>query len=136
MRPGKRYDTAGLNSAKRDLAKLPDDGEHELATFYVVRDLGLVVIASCSHRGVINSVRRAQKVSGIEKVHAVVGGFHLVRPRTEEEARRTVAEFAAIDPNYIVPMHCTGEVFIQEAMRNMPEKIIRPYVGTELVFAA
>ncbi len=136
MRPGKGCDKAGLKAAKRNVAQLPDDGEHELATFYAVQDLGLVVIASCSHRGVINSVRQAQKISGIEKVHAVVGGFHLVRPRTEEEAKRTVAEFAAINPTYIVPMHCTGEVFIQEAMRVMPQKIVRPYVGTELVFAA
>ena len=136
MRPGKGGDKAGLNPAKRDAAQLPDDGEHELATCYVVKGLGLVVIASCSHRGVINTVRQAQKVSGVQKVHAVVGGFHLVRPRTEEEARRTVAEFAAIDPTYIVPMHCTGDVFIQEAMRVMPQKVIRSYVGTELVFAA
>lgn len=136
MRPGKGCDRAALGPAKRDLAQLPDDGEHELATFYVVRGLGLVVIASCSHRGVINSVRRAQTVSGIRKVHAVVGGFHLVRPRTEDEARRTVAEFESIDPTYIVPMHCTGDVFIAEAMRVMPRKLVRPYVGTELVFAA
>ena len=136
MRPGKGCDTAGLDLAKRNLAQLPDDGEHELATFYIVKNLGLVVIASCSHRGVINSVRQAQAVSGIAKVHAVVGGFHLVRPRTEAEARRTVAELAVIDPRYIIPMHCTGEVFIAEAMRVMPDKIVRPYVGTELVFAA
>jgi hypothetical protein len=50
-----------------------------LATCYHVRGLGLVVIASCSHRGVLNSVRRAQAVSGVERIHAVVGGFHLVR---------------------------------------------------------
>ena len=66
----------------------------------------------------------------------MVGGFHLVRPRTEDEARKTVAELALIDPAYIVPMHCTGEVFIQEALRVMPEKIVRPYVGTELIFSA
>lgn len=60
----------------------------------------------------------------------------LVRPRTDEEARRTVAEFATIDPTYVVPMHCTGEVFIQEAMRIMPQKVIRPYVGAELAFSA
>ena len=136
MRPGKGCDKAALDSMKRDIAQLPDDGEHELATFYIVKNLGLVVVASCSHRGVINSVRQARKISGIDKVHAVVGGFHLVRPRTEEEAKRTVTEFAAIDPAYIVPMHCTGEVFIEEAMRVMPQKIIRPYVGTELEFAA
>ena len=136
MRPGKGCDRQKLDPAKREAAQLPDDGEHELATCYAVKGLGLVVIASCSHRGVINTVRQAQRVSGIQKVHAVVGGFHLVRPRTEDEARRTVAEFQAIDPTYIVPMHCTGDVFIQEAMRVMPDKIIRSYVGTELVFAA
>lgn len=134
MRPGVGCDRAGLDAVKQAATELPDDGEHELATCYVVKDLGLVV-ASCSHRGVINSVRRAQAISGIEKVHAVLGGFHLVRPRTEEEARRTVAEFAAINPTYIVPMHCTGEVFIAEALRVMPEKVVRSYVGSKFVFS-
>lgn len=134
MRPGVGCDVAGLAPAKRGVAELADDGEHELATCYAVKDLGLVVIASCSHRGVLNSVRQAQAVSGINKVHAVVGGFHLVRPRTEDEARRTVDEFLQIDPKYIVPMHCTGEVFIAEALRRMPDKVIRPYVGNQLVF--
>ena len=58
------------------------------------------------------------------------------RPRTEEDPERTVAELAAIDPAYIGPMHCTGEAFIQKAMRLMPQKIVRPYGATELVFAA
>ena len=88
------------------------------------------------HRGVLNSVRGAPQVSGIQKVHAVLGGFHLVKPRTEDEARRTVAEFAKIDPMYIVPMHCTGEVFIAEALRVMPTKVVRPYVGSRFTFAA
>jgi len=48
-------------------------GEH--ATVYSVKDCGLVVITSCGHAGVINSVRQAQKASGIQKVHAIVGGF-------------------------------------------------------------
>ena len=135
MRPGVGCDRALLDPAKRNVMQLPDDAEHELATCYAVKGLGLVVIASCSHRGVINSVRQAQAVSGMTKVHAVIGGFHLVRPRTAEEARRTVAEFAAIDPNYIIPMHCTGEVFIAEALRLMPQKVVRPYVGSKFLFA-
>ena len=135
MRPGIGCDRAGLDAAKRAAVELPDDGEHELATCYAVKGLGLVVVASCSHRGVINSVRRAQAVSGIDKVHAVVGGFHLVRPRTDDEARRTVAELALIDPSYIVPMHCTGEVFIAEALRVMPQKVVRSYVGSKFIFS-
>ena len=134
MRPGVGCTRSLLSAAKRTATQIADDGEHELAVCYAVKDLGLVVIASCSHRGVINSVRRAQAVSGIQKVHAVIGGFHLVRPRTEEEAKRTVAEFAVINPNYIVPMHCTGEVFIAEALRLMPEKVVRSYVGSQFIF--
>ena len=50
------------------------------ATVYMVKGKGLVVLTSCSHRGVINTVRQAQKASGIDKVHAVIGGFHIVPP--------------------------------------------------------
>jgi len=104
------------------------------ATCYAVRNLGLVVIASCSHRGVLNSVRCAQEVSGSARSMLWWAGSASSgrRPR----ARRTVAEFAEIDPTYIVPMHCTGEVFIAEALRRMPHKVVRPYVGNRLVFAA
>ena len=135
MRPGVGCERSELSAAKRNATQIADDGEHELATCYAVNGLGLVVIASCSHRGVINSVRRAQEVSGIQKVHAVIGGFHLVRPRTDDEARRTVAEFALIDPTYLIPMHCTGEVFIAEALRQMPQKVIRSYVGSTFRFS-
>jgi 7,8-dihydropterin-6-yl-methyl-4-(beta-D-ribofuranosyl)aminobenzene 5'-phosphate synthase len=136
MHPGVGCDRERLAPAKRTASDLPDDGEHELATCYAVNGLGLVVIASCSHRGVINSIRRAQAVSGIQKVHAVLGGFHLVRPRTPAEVKQTVADFAAINPTYIVPMHCSGEAFMAEATRVMPEKVIRSYVGSQFVFAA
>ena len=135
MRPGVGCTADRLTESKRSSKQLPDDGEHELATAYNVKGLGLVVIASCSHRGVLNSIRRAQEISGVEKVVAVVGGFHLVRPRTDDEAKRTVAAMAQIDPTYVVPMHCSGDVFINEAMRTMPDKIIRPYVGTKLTFS-
>ncbi len=50
------------------------------ATVYMVKGKGLVVLTSCSHRGVINTVKAAQKASGIDKVHAVIGGFHIVPP--------------------------------------------------------
>jgi 7,8-dihydropterin-6-yl-methyl-4-(beta-D-ribofuranosyl)aminobenzene 5'-phosphate synthase len=135
MRAGAGCDAAKLSPGKRE-GQTPDDGEHELATCYLIKDLGLVVISCCSHRGVLNAVRQAQVLSGVDRVHAVVGGFHLVRPRTEDEARRTAAEFVKINPAYIIPMHCTGEVFIAEATRLMPAKVIRPYVGTQLVFDA
>ena len=72
-----------------------------------MKDRGLVVITSCGHAGVINSVRQAQKASGVTKVHAIVGGFHLA-PAPDEIVAKTVAAFKEIDPDYIIPAHCTG----------------------------
>jgi 7,8-dihydropterin-6-yl-methyl-4-(beta-D-ribofuranosyl)aminobenzene 5'-phosphate synthase len=46
-----------------------------------VRDRGLVVVTSCSHRGIVGICRNATRVSGVPKIHAVLGGFHTVRPR-------------------------------------------------------
>jgi 7,8-dihydropterin-6-yl-methyl-4-(beta-D-ribofuranosyl)aminobenzene 5'-phosphate synthase len=53
---------------------IPDDFQHEIATNFLVRDKGLVVITSCSHRGVVNTVKQAQVVSGVQKVHASLAG--------------------------------------------------------------
>jgi 7,8-dihydropterin-6-yl-methyl-4-(beta-D-ribofuranosyl)aminobenzene 5'-phosphate synthase len=108
-------------------------GEH--ATAYHVKDRGLVVITSCGHAGVINSVRQAQKAAGVEKVHAVVGGFHLA-PAPDEVVARTVDAFKAIDPDYIIPAHCTGLNTIFALHRDLPKKLVMPSTGTRVVFGA
>jgi len=135
MEPGIGCDATKLSSAKQGKSTIPDDGEHELATVYALKDLGLVVISSCGHRGILNTIKRAQDVSGIKKIHAVVGGFHLVKPRTQAEALATAAALKDINPTYIVPMHCSGEVFIAEATRLMPDKVVRSYVGNRIIFS-
>src|SRR5690606_30116317 len=38
---------------------------------------GLVIISGCAHAGIINTVEYAKKTTGTDKVHAVLGGFHL-----------------------------------------------------------
>jgi 7,8-dihydropterin-6-yl-methyl-4-(beta-D-ribofuranosyl)aminobenzene 5'-phosphate synthase len=134
MKPGEGCRRELLSEDKRALTKVPDDLRHELATCYVVKDRGLVVQSSCSHRGILNAVQRAREVTGVDHVHAVIGGFHLVWPRTDEDAVRTVDALQGIDPDYIIPMHCSGEAFIAEALRRMPRKVIRPYVGSRFVF--
>jgi 7,8-dihydropterin-6-yl-methyl-4-(beta-D-ribofuranosyl)aminobenzene 5'-phosphate synthase len=42
-----------------------------------VKDKGLVVLSGCGHAGIINTVTHAQTITGVSKVHAVIGGFHL-----------------------------------------------------------
>jgi 7,8-dihydropterin-6-yl-methyl-4-(beta-D-ribofuranosyl)aminobenzene 5'-phosphate synthase len=106
-------------------------GEH--ATAYNVKDRGLVVISSCGHAGIVNSVRQIQKSTGIEKVHAVVGGWHLA-PYPDELIAKTVEAMKQINPDYLIPMHCTGFRTLMAVQREMPEKLIMPSTGTRVVF--
>jgi 7,8-dihydropterin-6-yl-methyl-4-(beta-D-ribofuranosyl)aminobenzene 5'-phosphate synthase len=114
---------------------IPDQFRHEIATAFNVKGRGLVVLTSCSHRGVVNAVKQARAVSGIEKVHAVIGGFHLA-PFKEDYVRKTVAALKEIDVDYVIPLHCTGEPFYEIAKAEMPTRLLRSYTGTRFVFAA
>ena len=125
-----------MSPAKNTGAYILDDFEHEIATNYVVKGKGLVVLTSCSHRGVINAIRQAQKVSGVEKVHAVIGGFHIVPPLGDDYIRQTIDAFKQIDPDFLIPAHCTGDRFYDLARQAMPDKVIHSAVGTRFIFGA
>jgi len=93
---------------------------------------GLVILSSCAHRGIVNSVKQAQRMTGIEKVHALIGGFHLINAKPEL-ILKTVADIKAINPDYIVPTHCTGYEAIATFAREMPENFILNTAGTRYV---
>ena len=96
---------------------------------------GLVVLSGCAHRGIVNTVKHAQKMTGIEKVHAVIGGFHLTGAKPEL-IQKTVADIKAIRPDYIVPTHCTGFEAISAFAREMPDQFILNTVGTRYIISA
>ncbi len=125
-----------LPAEKNTNTFIPDDLRHELGTNFVVKGKGLVVLTSCSPRGVVNTVKQAQAASGIQKVHAIIGGMHLVPPLTDDYIRETVLALKAINPDYIMAAHCSGDTFYDIAKTEMPNKVIRSAVGTRLVFGA
>jgi 7,8-dihydropterin-6-yl-methyl-4-(beta-D-ribofuranosyl)aminobenzene 5'-phosphate synthase len=65
----------------------------------------------------------------------VAGGFHLA-PQKEEYVRQTVAALKDVDPDYIIPMHCSGETFAQILQKEMPDRFIRSYTGSRYIFGA
>ncbi|MBW2208743.1 MAG: MBL fold metallo-hydrolase, partial [Deltaproteobacteria bacterium] len=91
---------------------------------------GLVVIAGCSHAGIINTVFYAQKVTSIQKIHAVIGGFHLSGPYFEKIIEQTIGELKKIRPQFLSPMHCTGWKAIQQMSQEFPEEFILNSVGS------
>jgi 7,8-dihydropterin-6-yl-methyl-4-(beta-D-ribofuranosyl)aminobenzene 5'-phosphate synthase len=114
---------------------VPDQHVHEHATCFNLRGKGLIVISSCGHVGVVNSVRQAQEVSGVQKVHAILGGFHL-GPAPADYLKQVMAEIKKIEPDVLIPMHCSGLNFIQEAQAQMPGSVISTSTGSKLTFSA
>jgi 7,8-dihydropterin-6-yl-methyl-4-(beta-D-ribofuranosyl)aminobenzene 5'-phosphate synthase len=125
-----------MPAAKNTGQYIPDDFDHELATVYMVKGKGLVVLTSCSHRGVINTVRQAMAASGVDKVHAVLGGFHIVPPLGDDYIHNTIEEFRALDPDHLIVGHCTGDRFYDLARAALGGKVIHSAVGTRFTFAA
>lgn len=132
---GMGCDPARLPSEKRASTMLVDDFLHEQATCFHVKGKGLVVMTSCGHRGIINTVQAAIEVSGVTKVHAILGGFHLM-PLSADYASDTVRELAKFEPDCLIPMHCSGETFIEIAKQALPGKVLRTSTGTRFDFGS
>ena len=111
----------------------PDQHWHEHATCFRLGDRGLVVISSCGHAGIINTLRRAQEVTGVEKIYALVGGFHLA-PAPDDYLRQVMAELKKFDLEHVLPMHCSGQNFIDLAKQQMPEKLVLCTTGSRFTF--
>jgi 7,8-dihydropterin-6-yl-methyl-4-(beta-D-ribofuranosyl)aminobenzene 5'-phosphate synthase len=124
-----------LPEDERTKTVVPDQFRHEIATAFHLKGRGLVVLTSCSHRGVVNAIKQAQAASGVKKVHAVIGGFHLA-PYKEDYVRETITSLKEMDLDYVVPLHCSGEPFYEMAKAEMPSKLLRSYTGTRFVFGA
>jgi 7,8-dihydropterin-6-yl-methyl-4-(beta-D-ribofuranosyl)aminobenzene 5'-phosphate synthase len=133
-------DGLGCNAGHYTPAELqgkivPDEHPHEHATCFNVKGRGLVVISSCGHVGIVNSARQAQEVSGVQKVHAIVGGFHL-GPAQPAYLNEVIGEIKALNPDVIIPMHCSGENFIRAVRESMPDKLLVSYTGARVTFGA
>ena len=98
-----------------------------------VKDKGLVVLTGCGHAGAINTIRQAQELTGVQKVHAVVGGFHLSGPLFEPIIAPTVAALKELNPEMIVPAHCTGWKAVHAIARELPQAFVQNSVGTRFV---
>lgn len=113
-----------------------DDLVDDTAIAANVKGKGLVVLSGCAHSGIINTVKYAQDVSGIDEVFVVMGGFHLTGPDMAPVIEPTIASFKEINPTYIVPTHCTGRKAILEIEKEMPDCFLVNMAGTKLTFTA
>lgn len=110
-----------------------DGLEDDTAIVIHVKGKGLVILSGCAHSGIVNTVTHARKLTGVDTVCAVMGGFHLTNP---DIIQPTADALKAIDPEYIVPTHCTGRKAIMYMEKEMPDKFLLNMAGTKLTFSA
>ena len=110
----------------------PDPIKDDQALVMKLKQKGLVVISGCSHAGIINTVLYAKKLTGVEKVYAVLGGFHLSGADYEKILEKTIDELKALSPAVIVPMHCTGRKAMELLSREFPAAFVLNSVGSKI----
>jgi len=110
--------------------------EDDTAVVMNLKGKGLVVLSGCAHAGIINTVNHAKKVTGIDSIHAVMGGFHLTGKHFEPFIKPTSGALKAFNPQYVVPTHCTGRNAINYIEQEMPEQFLLNMAGTKLTLAS
>ncbi len=90
-------------------------------------DEGLIVVSGCAHSGIINLCRAAQRITGEDRLRAVVGGFHLVGA-SSELMEATIEAFRELNPQAIHPCHCTGVPAMKTLAAAFPDRC-RPIAG-------
>lgn len=88
----------------------------ETALIANVAGKGLVIISGCSHAGIVNIAKHAQKVSGVKKIDGIMGGLHLIHAE-QDRIKKTVQAIEKLEPSWFAAGHCTGHN-AENALRN------------------
>jgi len=100
----------------------------ETSIYINVKNKGLVVLTGCGHCGIMNTIKHGQKLTGVDKIYAVIGGFH-EEWNPIEKIEEKVKYLEALNPEITCGMHCTGFKF-NKLMSRHPSHTLG-IVGTE-----
>lgn len=116
---------------------VPDAVPDDQALVIEVGGDGIIVVAGCSHAGIINTINYAMSITGRQRVVGVVGGFHLGFPGTPlEKTQKTIEALRELKVERLCPMHCTGMRASMEIAKEFPETFLLNCVGTSMYFSA
>ena len=110
----------------------PDAVSDDMGLYYVSAK-GLVVISGCAHSGMINMIRYGMELTGVNRLHAVIGGTHL-GPVSSEQQEKTLQELQKLNPDLVASSHCTGFAMMARLQQTFGEKFVPAFVGTKFEF--
>lgn len=104
------------------------DEMHDDAALFINTNKGLVVVLGCGHAGPVNTIKAAMRVAGTKKIHAVIGGMHLHSCPTEK-IEKIVSNIAKLNPDFVIPLHCTGFRAMNSLYALFRERLLLMNVG-------
>ncbi|MCE5341404.1 MAG: MBL fold metallo-hydrolase [Planctomycetaceae bacterium] len=112
----------------------PDELNDDQAVYFNTKD-GLVVVFGCAHAGVINTLDHITKTSGVQQVHTIMGGFHLIGSG-KSKISKVIDNLERFGVRNISPGHCTGSEAAMEFRKQYPKHCFMCSVGTTREFQA
>ncbi|KJR46954.1 Metal-dependent hydrolases of the beta-lactamase superfamily II [Desulfosporosinus sp. I2] len=104
----------------------------DLSLFYVT-DQGLIIILGCAHSGLVNIVEHAKRVTGVQKVRAIIGGTHL-GPASPDQQQQTIDYLRGLNFDCFAPNHCTGLSMLSKLATEFPSAFTWAMAGNTLDF--
>ena len=101
------FETAGSQYFFKENGTLQADDFIDEQALIIQTAGGLIIVSGCAHRGIINTIRHAKKITGEKSVHTVIGGTHLY-PKKQSDVDKTIAELTSMGIQHIGVSHCTG----------------------------
>ena len=94
---------------------------------------GLIILTGCCHSGIINTIEHIKKQTGISKIRAIIGGFHL-RSASKEKIDQTIAALKCYDIQELIPCHCTGDETTAYLINKLNHQVTPGYAGLTLTY--
>jgi 7,8-dihydropterin-6-yl-methyl-4-(beta-D-ribofuranosyl)aminobenzene 5'-phosphate synthase len=83
---------------------------------------GLVIVVGCGHPTLPAIVEKAMQVAKTNKIYGIIGGLHYIFSNDGEIAE-AVKYIESLNPEFIVPSHCSGYKAIRRMQDVLGEKI-------------
>lgn len=131
--PRERSPEPDSNLCYRQADRLIPDPLLDDQSLYIQSDAGLVILCGCAHAGVRNILAHARSLTGIERLHALIGGLH--HPFTvHEQGEQIIQDLLSLNVQQIALSHCTGHTAVNRFMNSFGSAVSIGRVGTSYIF--
>jgi len=111
--------------------KVIRDHERDDSAIILNFEEGLVIVTGCCHAGIVNTMTHAKKITGVDKIHAVVGGLHFM-DASEEKIEKSVQALGEV--NWVFAGHCTGFDGLRRLSNELGDRFTPIHTGSMIHF--